>query len=308
MSPWPGIAGAAESRIKPVSYTTGRAGHQLKWLPARPSESGGVRPAQATEPVAAPSARSAQAAAPDAFGDPFEDSKKAAQPTPATKLNDAALEKVPPKPAPAANEPKLSLEPAKSAAPAQKPLNDQDIFAVVPGKEPECPKPGELDTTTNRRILEPIKKDILNDVVPPKPKPDDALPVNCPIPELRNEKNLWAHPKTAVRSRGWAQTTFMWKASALCHKPAYFEDEQLERYGHTWGPWLQPLVSGGHFFLTVPALPYIVGLYPPHECVYTLGYYRPGSCAPYTLDPLPLSVRAALAEGGVWTGMVFLIP
>jgi hypothetical protein len=106
----------------------------------------------------------------------------------------------------------------------------------------------------------------------------------------------------------WAPTTFTWKASALCHQPLYFEDVHLERYGHSWGPYLQPLASGAHFFLSVPALPYQMGLYPPCECIYTLGYYRPGSCAPYMIDPFPVSIRAALAEGGVWTGMAFLIP
>jgi hypothetical protein len=110
------------------------------------------------------------------------------------------------------------------------------------------------------------------------------------------------------QTTGWAPVTFTWKASGLCHKPAYFEDVHLERYGHSWGPYLQPVISGGHFFLTVPILPYKMGLYPPNECIYTLGYYRPGSCAPYMLDPLPLSLRAALFEAGAWTGMAFLIP
>ena len=90
--------------------------------------------------------------------------------------------------------------------------------------------------------------------------------------------------------------------------PAYFEDVHLEGYGHSWGPYLQPIISGGRFFLTVPILPYKMGLYPPGECIYTLGHYRPGNCAPYMLDPLPLSVRAAVAQGGVWTGMVYAIP
>ena len=71
---------------------------------------------------------------------------------------------------------------------------------------------------------------------------------------------------------------------------------------------MQPVISGAHFFVTVPVLPYKMGLYPPEECIYTLGYYRPGSCAPYLLDPIPLSIRAGLAEAGVWTGMVFLVP
>jgi hypothetical protein len=71
---------------------------------------------------------------------------------------------------------------------------------------------------------------------------------------------------------------------------------------------MQPILSAGHFFLTVPALPYAMGLFPPNECVYTLGYYRPGSCAPYMYDALPLSIRGMLYEGAVWTGMAFIIP
>ncbi|KKL25969.1 hypothetical protein LCGC14_2399990, partial [marine sediment metagenome] len=108
--------------------------------------------------------------------------------------------------------------------------------------------------------------------------------------------------------RPWCGTTFAWKASGLCHKPLYFEDVHLERYGHSHGPYIQPIISGAHFFLSVPILPYKMGLYPPNECMYTLGYYRPGSCAPYLLDPLPISIRAALAQGGVATGVAYLLP
>jgi hypothetical protein len=98
-------------------------------------------------------------------------------------------------------------------------------------------------------------------------------------------------------ARNFAPTLFTWKASGTCHKPLYFEDVQLERYGHSWNPVLQPFVSGAHFFVSVPLLPYKMGLNPPHECMYTLGYYRPGNCAPYMFEPIPLSLRAAVFEG-----------
>jgi hypothetical protein len=55
-------------------------------------------------------------------------------------------------------------------------------------------------------------------------------------------------------------------------------------------------------------LPYKMGLETPCECIYPLGYYRPGSCAPYLLDPFPFSVRAAAFEAGAVLGGVFLIP
>jgi hypothetical protein len=108
--------------------------------------------------------------------------------------------------------------------------------------------------------------------------------------------------------RNWAPVTYMWKASGLCHKPLYFEQVQLERYGHDWGPVLQPFVSGAHFFGTIPILPYKMGLQPPNECDYSLGYYRPGSCAPYMIEPLGFTWRAAAFQAGAVTGAAFAIP
>jgi hypothetical protein len=108
--------------------------------------------------------------------------------------------------------------------------------------------------------------------------------------------------------RAWSQITYLWKASGLCHKPLYFEQPQLERYGHSWGPALDPIVSGVHFFGTVPLLPYAMGVETPGECIYTLGYYRPGSCAPYMIPPFPLSLRGLLYEGTVVTGGVLILP
>jgi hypothetical protein len=108
--------------------------------------------------------------------------------------------------------------------------------------------------------------------------------------------------------RCWPETVFMWKASALCHKPLYFEDEQMERYGHSWGPCCDPIVSGVHFFTRLPVLPYCMGVTPPCECVYALGHYRPGSCAPYTIEPVPISLRGALFQAGAVVGTAAILP
>lgn len=108
--------------------------------------------------------------------------------------------------------------------------------------------------------------------------------------------------------RAWDQITFTWKASALCHKPLYFEETGLERYGHTMGPVLEPVHSGAHFFLNVAFLPYKMGINPPHECQYALGYYRPGNCAPWLVPPVPISVRGGLLQAGAALGLVYLFP
>jgi hypothetical protein len=111
--------------------------------------------------------------------------------------------------------------------------------------------------------------------------------------------------KVRFAGRDWAPLTFTWKATGVCHKPLYFEDAQLERYGHSWNPVLQPFMSAAHFFVSVPLLPYKMGLNPPNECIYSLGYYRPGDCAPYMIDPIPLSLRAAAYQALGITGFVF---
>ena len=101
---------------------------------------------------------------------------------------------------------------------------------------------------------------------------------------------------------------FTWKAAGYCHKPLYFEDWQLERYGHSHGPVADPFISAAHFFVTLPVLPYKMGVELPWECVYPLGYYRPGSCAPWTIPAVPISWRGMAAEAATVTGLVFLLP
>jgi hypothetical protein len=125
------------------------------------------------------------------------------------------------------------------------------------------------------------------------------LPAECAIASNQQIDNY---------SRGWMPSTLNWHASALCHKPLYFEQVQLERYGHTAGPFKQPFVSGAHFFGSVVMLPYKMALDAPWECEYALGYYRPGSCAPWHIPPFPFSPRAAMAQAGFVVGGIYIIP
>jgi hypothetical protein len=122
------------------------------------------------------------------------------------------------------------------------------------------------------------------------------LPAECPLGGLRNAE------------RNWLASNFHYHASALCHKPLYFQEVQLERYGHTAGPVRQPIISGAHFIMNLALLPYHMGINPPTECQYPLGYYRPGNCAPWMIQPFPLSARGAAAEIGAALGMAALIP
>ncbi len=174
--------------------------------------------------------------------------------------------------------------------------------------DPGEPVPGEPDTGAERKKAQEfcsdefakLKASTLLDVslsISVSGTEGEDFPFECSIDDGNMAPN-----------RCWCQTTYLWKASALCHKPLYFEEEQLERYGHSCRPCFQPFVSGAHFFCTLPVLPYCMGVEPPMECVYALGHYRPGSCAPYMINPVPLSCRGALFQAGAVTGAAAAIP
>ena len=106
--------------------------------------------------------------------------------------------------------------------------------------------------------------------------------------------------------RNWASQTVTWKASSLCHKPLYFENRQLERYGHSRGPFAQPIHSTVHFFTSLVSLPYQTAITPANECQYALGFFRPGDCAPWLKDPVPISLKAASRQALLTTGGAFI--
>jgi len=106
--------------------------------------------------------------------------------------------------------------------------------------------------------------------------------------------------------RNWVPQTFAWTASNLCHKPLFFENVQLERYGHSHGPFTQPVQSVAHFFVSLATISYQAAIHPANECQYALGYYRPGNCAPWLKDPIPLSLDGAKRQALVTTGLAFI--
>lgn len=159
------------------------------------------------------------------------------------------------------------------------PRVDSEYAQAGPGEPERCPSPRDMkpiDQISHRIAAEP-----------------GLFPQECALSDYE------------FQPRNFKPVTFTWKASALCHKPLYFQQPKLERYGHTFGL-LTPIISVGHFFVMVPCLPYNMGLEPPWECVYPLGWYRPGDCAPYTLGPLPLSLRGAASQAVITTGLWFL--
>ncbi|TWT43355.1 hypothetical protein [Botrimarina hoheduenensis] len=99
-----------------------------------------------------------------------------------------------------------------------------------------------------------------------------------------------------------------WTPAAVRTRPLYFEEINAERYGYGHAACLQPVVSAAHFFGTAAALPYLMGAQPPCECVYTLGHYRPGDCAPNRRHRWPMSARGLGWQTLTTVGLVALIP
>jgi len=146
------------------------------------------------------------------------------------------------------------------------------------------------------------------------PKPLDELTINIAQPAgvtprdyaVDRPQQHWECDATTTRC--WPMLTYQWAATCLCHQPLYFEEINLERYGYGCGRCLQPAASAAHFFGTVPILPYCMAVNCPGECNYTLGQYRPGSCAPWRTSCPGPSCYGGLAEAGTIVGLVLLIP
>lgn len=306
-----------DAAVQSATYSTGQSGGKLKWLPQRPdsaaSESN-VNPVGYTAPAASPrpvrTAQNEPTKANRALSDPFGDKKVMPPPAPPEKLG-ADLQQMPLEPKPQGSLPGLSVEEPpvmEKPSPVQKPSASEQPYVAPHGSGPFTPlKPLKADLKQSTlggesqyefkegcpspKDLKPIRE-LTTNIVPS----EGELPHDCPLGNAKFEE------------RQFASITYAWTASGLCHKPLYFEDVQLERYGHMAGPWVQPFASAAHFFLTVPILPYKMGLETPNECMYTLGYYRPGDCAPYLFDPIPLSVRGTLFEAGAWAGACAAFP
>jgi hypothetical protein len=293
--------------IKKVGYSTAKSSGKLKWLPydaeSRDAEEGMTQTEHVVRWTTAEQAKNSRQSASGSFDDSFGDKQSAVASESADELGEPLI-------LPSAGSGNATALPksrniAKSANAkslvAQEKTNGTQL-------KPDNSKGPNIGGQTLEQALAAKNPDLKDDCLSVKdlkkisqlttsitPSPGD-LPKDCP----------WGGDD--FRPRSWAPVTFTWTASALCHHPLYFEDIQVERYGHTLGPWLQPFASAARFYLTVPILPYKMGLELPDECMYTLGYYRPGDCAPYMLDPLPLSIRASVFEAGAWVAGAAIIP
>ena len=102
-------------------------------------------------------------------------------------------------------------------------------------------------------------------------------------------------PQYALVSREWPEQTKHWKPPRLVHPPVYLEDDELERFGNSYGL-LQPAVSATRFYGGIGMLPFEAMHKHPDACQRDRQYPRvgspaammPGHCGLPTAQPLSL--------------------
>lgn len=171
---------------------------------------------------------------------------------------------------------------------------------AIPQKAPTPKAPTPRDSVESRCfVAAPMASLTINVSLPTGLLPQDAA-AQCsatmvPVDDSRQYAN-------------WSPTDHRWSATCQTHRPLYFEEANAERYGYTPAYCLQPLISAGHFFLTIPALPYKMAIACPRDCVSALGHHRPGSCGPWQRQRLPFHGGAAIVETVAIAALILLIP
>ena len=140
-----------------------------------------------------------------------------------------------------------------------------------------------------------------------------------PVPTSKEQKHYLAHfngyryspyynNECRVDSSGysWCPAYALWRTPNLCHNPLYFEEVNLERFGARFPG--QPFLSAGHFFASIVTLPYASTVQPPHQCVYSAGYGRPGNKYSYQFKRPMWSRRGATFQGLLLAGLIVGLP
>jgi len=195
--------------------------------------------------------------------------------------------------------------------------NAGDRVALKQVERPSAPRSsgdGSIAEEKSSGRAAPVLRSIYETTVDlaPRPQTIDGKKVEPQLPPDVAIKQFGDYANAAVGGNEWvrfAVQDYLWASPAMRHKPLYFEQPNLERYGnHVGGTCLASAAATGHFVGSLLTLPYKVGAQPPRECVYTLGVYRPGSCNPHFFHVSPISGKGLLTQAAAVTGIVYLFP
>ncbi len=231
--------------------------------------------------------------------------------------------------------PRLTEQPEESATAQRQP--DQPVYRTVSAPLPprvaggrrllEKPEvPAETETVTAAAPTEAedeltVYEAGLQGAAPPADSEPDPKVIKqfttiMPYYDYEPDKSLrstgTAFPANVAVSnqtymtRAFPSEGYYWTPADTYHNPLYFDDNPLERYGHTRPFYVQPVVSVGKMVCQTFFLPYQITMNHPWRKHYTLGSYRPGACVPYRYYQVPLDGRAAAVQAGAVTGGFFL--
>ncbi len=154
-----------------------------------------------------------------------------------------------------ADQPRLGAQPPPAAT-----------VEIVPQQEASDDRRAPTPTGADIPAVKPLREISFNISVTGEAPANVTAPASGPIETAGGRE---------VR-RGFADSMYFWQASNVVHRPLYFEQRYVERYGANFGR-LQPIASGVQFAADTALLPAKMLVHPPRECVYSLGYGRPGS-------------------------------
>jgi hypothetical protein len=157
-----------------------------------------------------------------------------------------------------------------------------------------------------------------NPIAPRVPTAVDAeRPIGAVSSRITNPSGRMPTDLAADRFRGeyppylprdWEDSMYFWDAPTMCIGPLRYEEVNLERYGYSHCPAIQPVLSGMKFLGTTLALPYSIAARPFGTCQYPLGHYRPGSDVPFRHIRPELRPWPATVECMTIAGLILLIP
>jgi hypothetical protein len=188
--------------------------------------------------------------------------------------------------------PPAELNPTTEVNPSIGDSRDTIRIVTPIATQPSSPEPGASDLPIERNI-----RGISLDITAPA----GTMPPNPAAKKFEPKEVL-----SGFDPRPWQDEVYFWDSPVFCHRPLYFEERNLERYGHVRFPAIRPVVSGAHFFASCVSIPYQTVLYPPCQCVLTS---QPSSLQ--LKHPSELGVqdlKAATVQTATVAGLILLVP
>ena len=189
-------------------------------------------------------------------------------------------------------------------------LGGSPDYGAPPGPE-KVKKPSELPKVTQILPYGDYEPD-------PKVAQDNPCQNQCPMPngqpcKTRDGRILDCPQEITLSENAWTPRTYApslyaWQASNICYNPLYYEDVQLERYGHSYPFFVQPFVSIGRMTVQAVGFPYQAVIDPPSLRRLSAGLLPAGRMCSQVDLPDPLEPRGGPGRSGCDYGNVLPLP